>query len=89
MVAVEDQHHRCIREGTDASDAHTINTTENTTEPPALKYEDEEPEITFILPAGGRCVLIDGAAVPLVAWVVTDAGEMYGVGVDGAWSRGS
>lgn len=60
MVAVEDQHHRCIREVTDASDAHTINTTENITEPPALKYEDEEPEITFVLPAGDWCVLIDG-----------------------------
>jgi len=55
-------------------------------EPPAMQYLDEEPEIAFVLPAGDWCAMVDGDAMPLVAWAVLDTGEMYGVTIGEAGS---
>ncbi len=64
--------------GVDRTPSHTLNTT-RILEEPDLVYEDEEPEIAFVLPAGDWCALVDGGTRPLVAWVVLDNGAMYGV----------
>ncbi len=70
--------------------AHTLNTSRVLEED--LAYEDEEPEIAFVLPAGAwHAEFSDAGPVPLVCWVVLDNGEMYGVagdrwGEDGAIS---
>jgi hypothetical protein len=46
-----------------------------------LVYTDEEPEISFVLPAGDWCALVDGDPRPLVAFVVLDDASAYGVAV--------
>lgn len=59
--------------------------TSDVLEPPQLVYEDEEPEIVAVLPGGGYHAVVKGRggerAVPLVAWVATDSGRMYGVSI--------
>jgi hypothetical protein len=54
-------------------------------EPPQMRYEDEEPDILTVLPAGDWCAVVEGVAVPMPVWVVLDDASMYGVvvGVDG------
>lgn len=57
---------------------HTINTSRLTEED--LRYEDEEPDIAFIVPAHRyRAVFENGASRPVVLWAITDAGAIYGV----------
>lgn len=50
-----------------------------------LEYQDEDPEILAVLPAGGHHALIEGKgglrAVPLAAFVALDTGKMHGVAV--------
>ena len=69
--------------GTRESTGHTINTSRVVAED--LHYLDEEPEILAVLPGGDWCAVVDGDAIPLVAWVALDDASMYGVaiGVDG------
>ena len=54
-------------------------------EPPQMRYEDEEPDILTVLPAGDWCAVVEGVAVPMPVWVVLDDASMYGVvvGEDG------
>ncbi len=48
-------------------------------EPPLMSYEDEAPEIISVLNAGDWCAVVDGDAIPLVAWVALDDASMHGV----------
>jgi hypothetical protein len=50
-----------------------------------LTYEDEEPEILAVLPAGCWCARVGDDVISLAAFVALDSGRMYGVkvGMDG------
>ncbi len=47
-----------------------------------LVYEDAEPDILAVLPGGGWSAVVDGDAIPLVAWVALDDASMHGVALD-------
>jgi len=68
---------------TNTTSGHVINTTDNTLEPPALKYEDEDPEVIGTSAGDGwHAVLGDEQglrAVPLTCWAQRDDGVFYGV----------
>jgi hypothetical protein len=66
--------------GTRESTGHTINTSRVVAED--LHYLDEEPEILAVLPGGDWCAVVDGDAIPLVAWVALDDASMHGVALD-------
>jgi hypothetical protein len=49
-----------------------------------LVYEDEAPEIIAVVSAAGWCTVLEAEGdirriVPLVAWVASDSGRMYGL----------
>ncbi len=62
-------------------EARHINTTD-VLEPPQMQYLDEEPDILAVLPGGDWCAVVDGDAIPLVAWVALDDETVHGVALD-------